>query len=100
MLQKADGEVEVLESHEIARAEAEAIMLRAIAEGLQRSRRAGRDVSSRELVALRLIESLEAMAKNSGQVLSLPNRLMPQLGSLRQRVMLTSGPPEETVKEE
>nr|NIV91965.1 hypothetical protein [candidate division KSB1 bacterium] len=93
-LQKADGEVEILENQEFARAEAEAIMLRAIAEGLQRAQRVGRDVSSREVVALRLIESLEAMAKSSGEVMALPNQLIPQLGSLRQQLMLTSGPTE------
>ncbi|MFZ0544139.1 MAG: SPFH domain-containing protein [Candidatus Promineifilaceae bacterium] len=99
-LQLADGEVEILQSQEIARAEAEAIMLKAIAEGLQRSRRAGRDVSSREVVALRLIESLEAMAQHSGQVVPLPGQLMPHLGSLRQQLMLTSGTPEETANQE
>jgi regulator of protease activity HflC (stomatin/prohibitin superfamily) len=100
ILQKADGDAEVLQSHEIARAEAEAIMLQAIAEGLQRSQRAGRVVSSREVVALRLIESLEAMAKSSERVLPLPDRLMSQLGSLRQQLMLTSGKPEETKNQE
>ena len=81
-------------------AEAEAIMLQAIAEGLQRARRAGRDVPSREVVALRLIESLEAMARNSGQVLPLPDQLMPQLGSIREQLMLTSGASEEKTNQE
>lgn len=95
ILQKADGDAEVLQSHEIARAEAEAIMLRAIAEGLQRSQNISGKDSSRELVALRLIESLEEMARNSQEVLSLPDQLIPQLGSLRQQVMITSGEAED-----
>lgn len=99
-MQRADGEVEVLESQESARAEAEAVMLRAIAEGLQRAQRAGRDVTSREVVALRLIESLEAMARNSEQLLSSPNDLVPQLGTLRQQLMLISGTTEETENQE
>lgn len=99
-LQIADGEAEVLQGHENARAEAEAIMLRAIAEGLQRSHRAGRDITSREVVALRLIESLEAMAKKSGQVVPLPGQLIPHLGNLRQQLMLTSGTSEEAAKQE
>lgn len=96
---KTDGEVKVLEEQEFARAEAEAVMLRAIAEGLQRAQRAGRNISSREVVALRLIESLEAMAKNSEQVLPLPDRLIPHLGSLRQQLMLTSGAASEAAEE-
>ena len=100
ILKKADGDAEVLQSHENAKAEAEAIMLRAIAEGLQRSQQAGRKVSSREVVALRLIESLEAMAKSSEQIVPLPDRLIPELGSLRQQLMLTAGESEETEKQE
>jgi regulator of protease activity HflC (stomatin/prohibitin superfamily) len=99
-LQKADGEVEILESHEFARAEAEATMLTAIAEGLQRAQRAGRDVTSREVVALRLIESLEAMAKNSGRELDLPNQLISQLESIRQQLTLISGKTGEAEKQE
>jgi regulator of protease activity HflC (stomatin/prohibitin superfamily) len=99
-LQKADGDAEILESKEFARAEAEATMLRAIAEGLQRARRAGRNVSSREVVALRLIESLEAMAKSSEQVVALPDRLIPNLGNIREQLMLTSGQSEETASQE
>jgi regulator of protease activity HflC (stomatin/prohibitin superfamily) len=99
-IQMAEGEAEVLQSMEIARAEAEAVMLQAIAEGLQRAQRAGRNVSSREVVALRLIESLEAMAKNSEKVLPLPDRLIPQLGSLRQQLMLTSSTSEEAANQE
>lgn len=99
-LQKADGDVETLQNLEIARAEAEAIMLQAIAEGLQRSRRAGRDISSREVVALRLIESLEMMAKYSGQVLPLPDQLIPHLGSIRQQLKLTSGTTEEAANQD
>jgi regulator of protease activity HflC (stomatin/prohibitin superfamily) len=99
-LQIADGEAEALESYELARAEAEAIMLKAIAEGLQRSSRSGRNISSREVVALRLIESLEAMAKKTEQVLPLPTQLIPQLGNLRQQLLITSSGSEEAAKQE
>jgi hypothetical protein len=97
--QMTDGEVKILESLEFARAEAEAIMLQAIAEGLQRAQRAGRNISSKEVVALRLIESLESMAKSSEQILPLPERLMPQLGSLRQQLLLNSGAASEPTEE-
>lgn len=97
--QMTEGEVQVLESQEYARAEAEAIMLRAIAEGLQRAQRAGRNVSSREVVALRLIESLESMAKSSEEILPLPASLIPQLGNLRQQLLLTAGTASETKEE-
>ncbi len=100
ILQKADGDAEVLQSQELARAEAEAIMLRAIAEGLQRAQQTNPGISSREVVALRLIESLEAMAKNSEQILPLPDQLKPQLGSLRQQLMLVSGESNETKSQE
>jgi regulator of protease activity HflC (stomatin/prohibitin superfamily) len=99
-LQLADGEAEILEMQEIARSEAEAIMLQAIVEGLQRAKRAGRDVSSREVVALRLIESLEGMARQSEQLMPLPTQLMPQLNSIRRELMLTSGTPEENTSQE
>jgi hypothetical protein len=67
---------------------------------LQRAQSSGTKISSRQIVALRLIESLEAMAKNSELVLPLPERLMPQLGSIRQQLLLTAGTTEETKKPE
>jgi regulator of protease activity HflC (stomatin/prohibitin superfamily) len=97
ILQLADGEAEVLQSQEIARADAETAMLRAIAEGLQRSQSSGSKISSRQIVALRLIESLEAMAKSSELILPLPDQLMPKLGNIRQR-LLTAGTADETEK--
>jgi regulator of protease activity HflC (stomatin/prohibitin superfamily) len=100
ILQRADGEAEVLQSREIARAEAEAIMLRAIAEGLQRSKLTGSGASSREIVALRLIESLEEMARKSQEVVPLPDQLIPQLDSLRQQLMITAGEIEEAKGED
>lgn len=101
ILEQADGDAEVLHSREVARAEAEAIMLRAIAEGLQRSQGMSKEVSSRQIVALRLIESLEEMARNSEEMVPVPDQLMHQLGSIHQRVMmLTSGEAEEPATEE
>jgi regulator of protease activity HflC (stomatin/prohibitin superfamily) len=100
LLKRADGDAEVLQSREIARAEAEAIMLRAIAEGLQRSQLSGKAVTSRQVVALRLIESLEEMARNSEETLSQSSQLIPHLGALRQQLMITSGEMEETENRE
>lgn len=75
----AEGKAESLAELEIARAEAEVYMMQAIMEGLENARRAGGLGTMREVVALRMIEALEKMARQSQQFQALPAHLMPQL---------------------
>lgn len=75
----AEGQAESMAELEIARAEAEVVMIQAILEGLENARRAGGVGAMREVVALRMIEALEKMARQSQQFQTLPANLMPQL---------------------
>lgn len=98
-LEEVEGQAALLEETEIARARASALMFQAIIEGLQRAKRIDPDASSRRIVAIRLIETLQAMARRSQDVSPLPDQLMVSLGSLR-RQLLEGGegddePPEE-----
>jgi hypothetical protein len=78
---------------EFARAEAEATMLRAIAEGMKRTRQGGAQVRSREVVALRLVEALESLARQSQQLVPAPISLLTTLGGIRQQLATGDGPP-------
>jgi regulator of protease activity HflC (stomatin/prohibitin superfamily) len=78
-LMQADGEARSLAELDIARAEAEVVMIQAILEGLHNARRAGGTNTMREVIALRMIEALEKMARQSQSVQPLPNHLLPQL---------------------
>lgn len=81
----ADGQATALEEMEIARAEAEVTMIQAILEGVQRAR--GYDAGSmREVVALRLVEALEKMARQSQQATPLPPNLLSQLNLIRRQL--------------
>lgn len=86
MLNMIDGRATEVEEMEIARAEAEITMIQAILEGVQRARREGATAHMEEVVALRLVEALEMMARQSQQQLSLPHSLLPQLDNLRQQL--------------
>lgn len=92
MIRAAEGKAKEIEDSEAARAEAEAIMIQAIAEGLQRVQRTGKDVKSKEIIALRFIEAMESLAHQSEQVLPLPQRLLPTLSDLRQQLLLGNNP--------
>lgn len=86
-LSKADGEATALEEIEMARAEAEVAMIQAILAGVQRARDTGGGSSMRDVVALRLVEALEKMARQSQQSAALPAAsLMTQLGLLRSQL--------------
>ncbi len=93
-LQEADGKAMSLEEKEIARAEAEMTMIQAIVEGVQRARRASNTNSMNEIIALRLVEALEKMARQSQQDIALPVSLLPQIDGLRQE--LPEEPPSAT----
>ncbi len=83
---EADGEVEAIDMAEMARAEAEAIMLQAVAESLQRARVAGRSIEPRRVVALRLVEALENMAHQSQASMELPTGMISALDDLHQQL--------------
>ncbi len=82
----AEGRANSLTEMEIARAEAEVIMIQAIMEGLENARRAGGVGTMREVVALRMVEALEKMARQSQQFQTLPTSLVPQLVDLQRQL--------------
>ncbi|MBK6328453.1 MAG: hypothetical protein IPF56_21320 [Chloroflexi bacterium] len=82
----AAGEADSLVTQEVARAEAEVFMIQAIMEGLENARRAGGAGAMRDVVALRMVEALEKMARQSQQYQPLPDRLMPQLVALQRQL--------------
>ena len=86
----AQGEAEALERSQIARAQAEAIMLQAILEGVERARRSDRDVRTKDLVALRLIEAMEVLVQESRKLTPAPDDLLPTLGTLREQLRLSA----------
>ncbi|MBE2220493.1 MAG: SPFH domain-containing protein [Anaerolineae bacterium] len=82
----AEGEANSLEEAEIVRAEAEVIMIQAIAEGLENARRAGSTGTMRDIIALRLVEALEKMARQSQSYEQLPLSLLPQIEHIRLQI--------------
>jgi regulator of protease activity HflC (stomatin/prohibitin superfamily) len=86
LLSLIDGQATEVEEMDIARAEAEITMIQAIQEGIQRARREGATIHMEEVVALRLVEALEMMARQSQQLSPLPKSLLPQLGNLRKQL--------------
>jgi hypothetical protein len=84
----ANSEAQRISDMELARAEAEAVILQAIVEAMQRARRTGKNVTTREVLALRMIEVLETMAQQSQQVLAVPSSAPLRLGDLRQEMVL------------
>jgi regulator of protease activity HflC (stomatin/prohibitin superfamily) len=88
---ETDGDIEAIDKAEMARAEAEAIMLQAVAESLQRARVAGRSIEPKRVVALRLVEALENMAHYSQASMQLPSGMMGTLDDLHQQLQSGSG---------
>jgi hypothetical protein len=86
-LEEVEGQAALIEETEIARARAGALVLQAILEGLQRARRIDPNASSRRIVAIRLIDTLQAMARRSQDVSPLPDQLLFSLGSLRRQLL-------------
>lgn len=66
-LTRVDGEANAMEEKELAQAEAEMTMIQAILEGVQRAQLANNHANMRDIVALRLVEALEKMARQSQQ---------------------------------
>ncbi|KAA3659896.1 MAG: hypothetical protein DWQ04_20935 [Chloroflexi bacterium] len=97
-LSVADGEATALEEIEIARAEAEVTMIQAILEGVQRAKYGNNTASMREIVALRMIEALEKMARQSQSLQGVPPQLLTQLSNIRHQLgtgQLSSDPAEQ-----
>ena len=94
-LSLADGEARALEEREVARAEAEVTMIQAIVEGVRRAQQDGHTGTVREIVAMRLIESLEKIARQSQNLAPLPGGLLPRLHQMRQELL----PPPPIIEE-
>jgi regulator of protease activity HflC (stomatin/prohibitin superfamily) len=88
-LHRAEGQAAYIEEIEVAQAEAEVAMMQAILEGIQRARRSGATTRTSEIVALRLVESLEKMAAQSQRA---PRPLQSQLTALHQEISNDLGP--------
>ncbi|MCA9945958.1 MAG: SPFH domain-containing protein, partial [Anaerolineales bacterium] len=86
MLTLIDGTASAVEEREIARAEAEITMIQAIQEGIQRAQREGATAHMDEVIALRLVEALEMMARQSQQLTPLPNSMLSQLEKMRRQL--------------
>lgn len=86
-LAQADSKANSLEENELARAEAEVVMIQAIMEGLENARLAGDANTMREVIALRLVDALEKMARQAHAAQPLPFNLLPQIETLRQQML-------------
>lgn len=95
-LRQVEQTARAMERAEVIRAEAEATLIQAIVEGLQRVQRSGRGVKSKEIVALRLIETLENVVHQSEELVPLPDELLPTLENLRRQLLLESNPIDES----
>jgi regulator of protease activity HflC (stomatin/prohibitin superfamily) len=97
-LEEVEGQAALIEETEIAEAKANALMFQATLDGLQRARQADQDEISRRVVALRLIEALQAMAMRSQDVTPLPDQLIVSLADIR-RQLLEDGRGEESTNQ-
>lgn len=86
-IQNADSKAVALEEMELARAEAEITMVQAIVEGVQRARREGRPANMSEIMALRLIDALEQMARQAQPLYPTPFSILPRLQAMRQQLV-------------
>jgi hypothetical protein len=80
---RADGAASALEEVEVARAEAEITMIQAIVEGVRRAQREGATGMTGDVLALRLIEALERLVRQSQTPEGLPDQLLPRLHELQ-----------------
>lgn len=86
LLDVTEGRATADEKMEVAKAEAEIMMIQAIQEGVQRAKREGATAHMEEVVALRLVEALEQMARQSQSLAPLPGSLLAQLDSMRRQL--------------
>jgi hypothetical protein len=95
LLTLAEGKAEAVGAAELARAEAEATMIEAIVEAIEQARREGRPGTAREIVALRLVESLERMTEQNENLTPIAANLQRQLQAINQQLSLTAAPPNQ-----
>jgi regulator of protease activity HflC (stomatin/prohibitin superfamily) len=88
-LSLAEGDATALEEIEVARAEAEVTMIQAIVEGVRRVQQDGRTSTVREIVAMRLIEAMEKLARQSQKLEPLPKDLLSRLTQMRRDLLST-----------
>jgi regulator of protease activity HflC (stomatin/prohibitin superfamily) len=79
----ADGVASAVEEVEVARAEAEITMIQAIVEGVRRAQREGATGVTGDVLALRLIEALERLVRQSQMPGGVPDQLLPRLHDLQ-----------------
>jgi hypothetical protein len=82
----AEGEAEALHEIDMARTEAEIMMIQAIVEGVKLARQQGSPSTMRDVLALRLIEALENMARHSQEAGQMTQEVFPRLSQMRQQV--------------
>jgi hypothetical protein len=82
----ADSEAEAMRLMEFARAEGESAIIEAIMESIQQARLHGTERTPREMMALRMIESLERLAENSKDAAAPQLTLLSQMGQLRDQL--------------
>jgi regulator of protease activity HflC (stomatin/prohibitin superfamily) len=92
----ADGVASAIEEVEVARAEAEITMIQAIVEGVRRAQREGATGITGDVLALRLVEALERLVRQSQIPGGVPDQLLPRLHELQARLasgsrLLSSG---------
>lgn len=85
-LRRKAGEAVARDIEEMANAQAEALMLQALAEGLQRAKSTDLDFEPKAIVALRLVEALEKMAQQTQTIAPLPDGLQSTLLSLHRQL--------------
>jgi len=81
-----EGEAVAIEELDFAKAEAEMDMIRAIAEAVHQARQQGYQDSADEIVALRLLEVLEKLARQSQADIPLPGQMLPQIRALQHQL--------------
>jgi hypothetical protein len=86
-LEEVEGQAALLEETEIAKARASALMFQTILEGLEQAKQVDEDASSRRIVAIRLIERLQAMAQRSQDLSPIPDQLILSLANLRTQLL-------------
>lgn len=83
-----EREAIALEAMEIARAEVELELVRAMATSMANARRQGYSGTFNDVMAVRFIQTLERLAQQSGLETPLPDKLLPQLQNLQQQLQL------------
>jgi regulator of protease activity HflC (stomatin/prohibitin superfamily) len=83
---RAEGKARAIEEMELAQADAEIDLVKAISEGIQQARQQGYQGDIQEIISLRFVEALERMAVESGSEVLLPEKLLPQLQNLHNQL--------------